>query len=299
MHPLKSSVWELIGPGTNKYNALYRCVCGKVKYVNKYQVRHGRSLCCGCLTRKNNGVKHGLSNTPEYDIWNAMKVRCANPDHPDYGGRGIKVCARWAGSDSFPNFYADMGPRPRPELSIHRINNDKGYWCGKAECPECGPLGREGNCMWATAGVQVVVRRNTVWLTLGEGAEAVTKCRKDWARELGISEGVITYHMTRHKKTFAEVVEWAKGRTYKPRKQYPKVRRRKPKGPPPEPTLSERVIAMSMDVIGTVEEFRAASALAEQAMADSALTKAATLCLRQLIAKMQQFETTQNTLAVG
>jgi hypothetical protein len=54
-----------------------------------------------------------------------MKKRCEQPSHDSYqyyGGRGIRVCDRWR--DCFDNFLADMGPKPSPDHSIDRIDND-------------------------------------------------------------------------------------------------------------------------------------------------------------------------------
>lgn len=71
----------------------------------------------------------------EYTVWSSMRARCNNPNRPEYanyGGKGIKVCPRWA---RFDFFVQDMGVRPGSEWSIERINSADDY--------------RPENCYWA------------------------------------------------------------------------------------------------------------------------------------------------------
>lgn len=94
--------------------------------------------------------KHPLRGT-----WVAMRSRCYNVRSKDfsyYGGRGIDICQRWMrgenGMSGFACFVADMGPKPSPEHSIDRINNDGHY--------------EPGNCRWATSSQQRLNQRAKV-----------------------------------------------------------------------------------------------------------------------------------------
>jgi hypothetical protein len=83
---------------------------------------------------------------PEYGSWHNMVQRCTNPNATSferYGGRDdnpITVCDRWLvgenGMSGFECFIADLGPKPTPQHSIDRTNNDLGYF--------------PANCRWAT-----------------------------------------------------------------------------------------------------------------------------------------------------
>lgn len=114
--------------------------------------------------------------TKEYFAWTSMKYRCLNPKHKafkDYGGRGIKICKRWA--NSFPNFLIDMGVAPSPKHTLDRIDNSKGY------TPK--------NCRWGTWKDQSLNKRSTVMVE----HDGQIKPLSQWAYDLGIKYSTLRY----------------------------------------------------------------------------------------------------------
>lgn len=168
--PLKDMTGKVFGRWTvvsysGKKRWLCRCNCGEERSVIGTALRDGSSTSCGCL-RKENAlsavVTHGMYATSIYKIRTQIIQRCHNPNsyaYQGYGGRGISVCQSWR--DSFEAFLEDMGPRPSPQHSIDRIDNDGNY--------------EPGNVRWATAHEQLLNRRNNRrfhvngdYLTMGE-----------------------------------------------------------------------------------------------------------------------------------
>lgn len=157
----KGSLWEC------------RCECGIIKQIMRCNLVKAHTVSCGCH-RRQRLTTHGMKNRPEYRIWLAMKNRCHNPAiatnplYRDYGGRGIKVCERWRAS--FPDFLADMGPKPSPDHELDRIDNDGDY--------------EPGNCRWATVTQQARNRRSNLLLTI----DGETRCLAEWAEQYRMSQ---------------------------------------------------------------------------------------------------------------
>lgn len=113
------------------------CDCGTITEVSTSNLRCGYVQSCGC---SRGPLPAEWSQSPEYMAWCNMRYRCDNPDDKDYknyGGRGITYCEEW---QDFLKFAKDMGHKPRPELSLERVDND-GPYC-------------KANCEWATRKVQ-------------------------------------------------------------------------------------------------------------------------------------------------
>jgi hypothetical protein len=113
-----------------------------------------------------------VKRCPTYESWKSMRKRCNNPRatrYERYGGRGIKVCARW---DSFVNFLADMGEMPLGH-SIERLDRDGDY------TPE--------NCIWIPRNKQQANRSMCHRVTFN----GKTQTYADWERELGLYKGAI------------------------------------------------------------------------------------------------------------
>lgn len=110
---------------------LCKCSCGGSIVVRGPHLRNGNTVSCGCKSAEelaNHRTTHGLSDLPEYHVWESALDRCRNPNnrqYGDYGGRGIRMFDQWR--NDFAAFYAHVGPRPSEQHTLERINNDAGY----------------------------------------------------------------------------------------------------------------------------------------------------------------------------
>ncbi len=149
------------------------CDCGNSFVATAKSLKNGNTSSCGCFRREVTGKSrrtHGRSHDSMHSTWLAMNDRCCNPNTPTYayyGGRGIKVCDRWRGTNGFLNFVADMGERPAEGMTLDRIDNDGGY--------------EPGNVRWATRDEQASNNRRNRFVTY----QGATKTLSQWARHFG------------------------------------------------------------------------------------------------------------------
>jgi len=119
---------------------------------------------------KNPYYKHGQCKTRLYNIWGNMIWRCENPKasiYYLYGGRGITVCEEWR--KDFKTFWIWANNNGySDELSLDRIDNDKGY------SPD--------NCRWATQIEQSNNKRTNQRITINGETHTIA----EWARIAGI-----------------------------------------------------------------------------------------------------------------
>ncbi len=163
---------EIAGRGGRQVLWRCQCDCGKLTTVATGNLRSGHTRSCGCLVIEFASAAgplretHGLSKTPEYNVWHGMVQRCHNPKNKgfnEYGGRGITVCDEWR--TDFRAFFAHIGQRPSMKHSVDRIRNNEGY--------------KPGNVRWATQEeqgnnkrVNVIVSINGAEMTLARAARA-------------------------------------------------------------------------------------------------------------------------------
>lgn len=153
---------------------LCRCECGGKCTHLAGNLKRGRCPSCGCL-KKQKRVGQRCEDHPDFHVFSGMLTRCFNPkDHTykRYGGRGIRVCDRWR-EGGFWVFLSDMGPRPSPDHSIDRIDNDGHY--------------EPGNCRWATPKEQGRNRRTNRLIT----HDGLTLPMSEWAERLGVKRQMI------------------------------------------------------------------------------------------------------------
>ncbi len=151
-----------------------QCQCGLVKVMAVGLLLQKRSAHCRECAEYPNNVRHGKSYTRLHSIWCGMRWRCnGSRPHPEYGGRGIRVCAEWDSFEAFEEWALASGYAE--DLEIDRKNPDGGY------SPE--------NCRWATRTQQMrnTRKRRDAKTSTYKGVSLHSQNTTRWVAQIGIS----------------------------------------------------------------------------------------------------------------
>lgn len=172
------SLLTLLYRTTGRYG-IFKCECGSEKELDVYSVKYMVTISCGCYRKKRMESltkTHGLTNHPLFGVWNSIKCRCYNQNHPTYvwyGAKGATVCDEW--KYDFKAFYGwciNNGWRPSLEI-------DKDIKGGNVYSPD--------NCLFVTA------KENTNHRTTNRVIEynGVLKTMQQWAEEYGLNKNTL------------------------------------------------------------------------------------------------------------
>lgn len=179
--------------GARRTHWLCKCDCGNYKEVVSLDLRKGHTQSCGCLHNKLFGeisrrtwTTHAGSKDRLFSIWHDMNGRCKNKNHSqfkNYGGRGIKVCDRWA--NSYENFREDAlnagydETAKRGECTIDRIDVNGDY--------------APNNVRWVSTKIQNNNTRRNHMITY----KGKTQTLAQWAEEIGIKDSTLLERLRR------------------------------------------------------------------------------------------------------
>lgn len=148
-----------------------QCDCGNITWVRSENLTSGAVKSCGCAGDHVNRI-HGKSHTRLHNIWSRLFYRCYNPKcahYYCYGGRGIKVCEEWHGTEGFMEFQKwAMNNGYADNLSIDRIDVNGNY--------------EPSNCRWADQTTQMNNTRANHYITYEGETHTIT----EWARIKGM-----------------------------------------------------------------------------------------------------------------
>lgn len=160
---------------------LYNCSGCNKNYIRYHSnIKTGKSKSCQKCGSGNYSLPKEIAHlykTKIYNVWDSMVGRSNNKNHRDYqkyGGVGRKLeTESWL---KFENFAKDMYSSykeafniyGKKNISLDRINNDKGY--------------SKRNCRWTNQSTQMRNMSRNRLLTV----KGITKCLQEWAEEYGI-----------------------------------------------------------------------------------------------------------------
>lgn len=175
---------------------LCRCDCGNETILSTTVLKSGNTKSCGCFQkeqlRKNirkvieGNIRYKTETEKTLNLkYRSIKRRCYNPEceaYKNYGYRGIKMCDEWLAD--FKNFYNwAVNNGYKKGLTIDRIDVNGNY--------------EPNNCRWISNLKQQNNKRNNRYL-IYNGKKMTCS---EWARELNIPIGTISYRVSKGYKT--------------------------------------------------------------------------------------------------
>lgn len=189
-----------------------KCDCGNTVVRKPTYLLDNAKAYCGTRCRyyqEEVTPLNGESSNRIYRILRGMKDRCNNPKNQGYylyGGRGIKVCDEWQDYFTFKEWALTHGYRD--DLSIERIDNDKGY-----EPSNCTWIPREDQ--WKnTHPAYTFKERDAEKLREKRLVEidGERHLKKEWCDIYGITEPAVRYRMKHYGMSFEEALKMPKAR---------------------------------------------------------------------------------------
>lgn len=170
-------LWKVLTKDATKTKRAYwvcECLsCGVTQSVSGTNLRTAVNV-GGCRSCRTAGL--ASKHRSEYRIWGGIKTRVLNRNrHNNARYQKLGMYKPWV--RDFELFFHAVGPRPSPQHSIDRIDNNKGYF--------------PGNVRWATVAEQA---RNT-----SRNLRIGGKVLVDYAKERGIPYNTLRdrYHKTK------------------------------------------------------------------------------------------------------
>lgn len=142
-----------------KGRAYVRCDCGDARWITLATLAAGYPCqCCQRRGRTYSPAAEIIEDPRLRSVWvhrySGMVSRCSDPNHrawPNYGGRGIDVCAEWrADRNAFLRYAKTLPNWNVLGLDLDRIDNDRGY--------------EPGNLRLVSRGESANNRRSTAWV---------------------------------------------------------------------------------------------------------------------------------------
>lgn len=155
------------------------CDCGCEVILLTRQLVKGNVKSCGCLLREHSAklgkknIKHGLSGTRQYQIWNGMKDRCNNQNsdvYLSYGDKGISYDTRW---EAFEYFWEDMGDGYSDDFTLDRIDPNGDY--------------TKDNCRWVNKYLQAINKNTPVTNTSGTTGVSWEAPNSNWRVRISVN----------------------------------------------------------------------------------------------------------------